>query len=71
MLRGQLREAAGGVIGVIQACPCVTAKNAYLRYAISLATRDRFIGVAAIGVVILPVLVAPPRRFLRLRKEAG
>ncbi len=66
-----LPEDVNGVIAALHSVPAEAGTAAYLRDTIGLATRDLYLGMAAIAVVITIVLLAAPRRFPVLPAEAG
>ena len=62
-LAGQLPCGVDQVIQALHSAGTGAATEAWLRQSIALATRDLFTGMAVIGVAMLLILLAVPRRF--------
>lgn len=71
-LRAQLPVHVDGVIEALQSGTASQPAQSYLRDTIGIATRDLFIGMAVIAVLIVAILIIVPRKFPVLaEKETG
>lgn len=70
-LRAQMPDSVDEVIHALHRSGISKDAVAWLREAIALATRDLFIGMAMIAVLMLLVLLAVPRRFPEAPRESG
>jgi EmrB/QacA subfamily drug resistance transporter len=70
-MAAQLPHDLNEVIGALHDNRTAGAAAGYLRHSMDLATRDLFLGMAAIGVLIVLALLAVPRHFPVLPQEDG